>query len=232
MSLGEQMANITQAVRYQKLWKPASELSAVLDQPRFPSLQVVGLEIIFPNGLRRGAIAEVHGSRSSGRTSICLQILAEATSRGEVCAVVDLYDSFYPASAAAAEVQLSHLVWVRCHGNAEHAMRTSDLLLHAGGFGVVSLDFCDATPRLLNRIPLSYWYRFRTAIEKTPTVLLVCADSPLAKSCSQQSLQTKGKAVSWLGEVPFQIFDGLEIHATLGKVSEIRPHPLFLQATV
>ena len=226
------MANILAAVRYHELWKPASELKAILEEPRFSSLHVVGLKEIFPNGLRRGTIAELHGSRSSGRTSICLRVLAEATSQGEVCAVVDLYDSFHPASAVSAGVQLSHLVWVRCHGNAEHAMRASDLLLHAGGFGIVSLDFCEATPRLLNRIPLSYWYRFRTAIEKTPTVLLVCADSPIAKSCSQQSLQTKFKASSWLGEAPFHVFGGLETYAAFGKVSGIRPQPLFLQTTV
>ena len=225
------MANLSHAIRYRELWKPASELKEVLDKPQFSSLNVIGLKDIFPNGLRRGTIAEVHGQRSSGRTSICLQVLAQATCEGEVCAVVDLYDCFHPASAAAAGVELSHLVWVRCHGNAEHAMRASDLLLHAGGFGIVSLDFCDATPRLLNRIPLSYWYRFRTAIEKTPTVLLVCADLPLAKSCSQQSLQTKIKAASWLGDAPFQVFGGLETYATLGKGSGIRPQPLFLQVS-
>ena len=58
-------------------------------------------------------------------------------------------------------VELSKLVWVRCGGNAEHALRAADLLIQAGGFGVVALDLAEAAPAALNRIPPTAWFRFR-----------------------------------------------------------------------
>jgi len=222
------MAN-TQGLRCSEYWKPATELKPEYEEWKFEPLQINELRSVFPKGLRGGEIAEFFGARSSGRTSLCLYILARATTRGEMCAVVDLFDSFNPASAASAGVQLDHIVWVRCRGNAEHAMRASDLLLHAGGFGVVTLDLCEASPRVLNRIPLSYWYRFRRALEHTPTTLLVCADSQQAKSCSQNSLQSKIKFTSWAGKAPFCRLNGLEIQAIPGKVSSPRPYSLFLR---
>ena len=226
------MANTRGLLRYSEYWKLATELKPQHEEGTFEPLQINELRSVLPKGLQRGAIAELFGPRSSGRTSLCLYILAQATHSGEVCAVVDLYDSFDPASAALAGVRLDHIVWVRCRGNAEHAMRASDLLLHAGGFGVVTLDLCEASPRILNRIPISYWHRFRRALEHTPTTLVVCADSQQAKSCSQISLQAKLKVLSWVGKAPFCRLNGLEIQAIPGKVSSIRPYSLFLRVAV
>lgn len=224
------MANMTGALRYDTDWKPASELlHAFHEHVAFESLEIIGLNNLFINGLRRGSISEIFGHRSSGRTSVCLHILAQATARGEVCAVIDLSNSFHPASAAAAGVQLERLVWVQCNGNAEHALRTVDLLLHAGGFGIVLLDLCEAPPRVLNRIPLSYWYRFRRAIEHTPSILLLCSESLQAKSCSSNQLQLKSKAFHWSEKLPFPILLGLEVCGLLRKAKTICPEPLFLR---
>ena len=66
-------------------------------------------------GIPRGCLTEIFGPASSGRTSLMLSVLAEATARDETCALVDAEDAFDPASAAAAGVRLSRLVWVRCH---------------------------------------------------------------------------------------------------------------------
>jgi hypothetical protein len=223
------MANLAGAFRYNMDWKPASELHALHEQQRFQSLELAGLRSLFLNGLRRGTITEIFGRRSSGRTSACLHILAQATARGEVCAVIDLFNSFHPVSAVAAGVRLDRLVWVQCHGNAEHALRTADLLLHAGGFGVVLLDLCEAQPRILNRIPLSYWYRFRRAVEHTPSILLLCTESLQARSCSSNQIQLKSKAFHWSGKLPFLILRGLEAYAILRKTRTICPEPLFLR---
>ncbi len=111
---------------------------------------------------------------------------------------------FSPESAAAAGIALDRLVWVRCHGNAEHAMRAADLLLHAGGFGLVLLDLCEADARILNRIPLSYWYRFRRAIEHTPTIFLLCADTHQARSASV-AIELRRRQTRWLGNAPFRV---------------------------
>lgn len=47
-------------------------------------------------GLPRGALTEIVGVTSSGRTSLLLSILAEATARQETCALVDAEDAFDP----------------------------------------------------------------------------------------------------------------------------------------
>src|SRR5512143_3594879 len=120
-------------------------------------------------GLPAGAITEICGTLSSGRTSLMLGLLASATRQGKVCALVDASDSLEPASAAAAGVRLENLVWVRCRGDGGHAFKAADLLLHGGGFGLIALDLCDLSRRILQRVPLSYWYRFRRAVEDTPT---------------------------------------------------------------
>src|SRR5580658_9007048 len=65
-------------------------------------------------GLPRGALSEITGPPSSGRTGVMLAALAGATQRQEVCALVDAGDSFDPASAATAGVNLERLLWVRC----------------------------------------------------------------------------------------------------------------------
>jgi len=210
--------------------KSASELATTQNQPKFAPLPVPALQCVLPQGLPRGIIAEICGRRSSGRTAACLHVLAQATRRGEVCAVIDLYDSFHPASAQASGVLLERLVWIRCQANAEHAMRAADLLLHAGGFGVILLDLCDATARMLNRISLSYWHRFRRATEHTPTILLICAESAQANSCAAVSLRFQPRGSRWTGQSPFLLLRGIEssivserYKKARGKVLPIRP---------
>src|ERR1700728_777890 len=197
------MANTSALLRYRDFAKTASALGWERPEAKFPALPVPGLNELLGQGLCRGAIAEVTGRRSSGRTSIALHILAQATAHGEICAVIDLYNNFHPASAQAAGVELDRIVWVGCRGNAEHAMRAADLLLHAGGFGLVLLDLCETSARMLNRIPLSYWYRFRRAIEHTPSIFVVCAESPQAKASSSNRLQLRSKGFYWSGKAPF-----------------------------
>ena len=64
-------------------------------------------------GLPRGALTEVYGPASSGRTALVFSLLAEFTRRQELCALLDADDSFDPASAAAVGVELGRLLWVR-----------------------------------------------------------------------------------------------------------------------
>src|SRR5439155_26473885 len=65
-------------------------------------------------GLPRGALTEIFGPDSSGRTSLLLSLLAQMTAREEACALVDSTDAFDPHSAEAAGVDLRRLLWVRC----------------------------------------------------------------------------------------------------------------------
>ena len=174
-------------------------------------------------GLARGCLTEICGAASSGRTGILLSALAQATQRGEVCALVDTSDAFHPASAAAAGVDLHRLLWVRCEeklpkyrsaGLAKDSsphrgmnsgvprvaktgrgfsrwesqlgqlLKVTDLLLQSNGFGMIVLDLGDVPPESARRIPMASWFRFRRAVERTPTALLVMEQQPIAGSCS------------------------------------------------
>src|SRR6202022_4654045 len=106
-------------------------------------------------------------------------------------ALIDLRGVFDPLSAFHAGVDLRRLLWVRATGPIDRAFKAADLILQAGGFGVVALDLCEVPVRELNRIPLSYWYRFRLAVENTPTRLIVTGDQPLVKSCARVQLEVK-----------------------------------------
>ncbi len=91
---------------------PASRLE-VRPAPVLAPTGIAALDEL-TGGLPRGALTEVFGPASSGRTSLLLSTLAEMTRRGEVCALVDVCDSFAPAAAEAAGVQLRRLLWIRC----------------------------------------------------------------------------------------------------------------------
>src|SRR6266545_7366258 len=69
------------------------------------------------HGFPRGAITEIHGAASSGRTSLMLSALAAATSQEETCALVDCSDTFDLSSAAKADVDFDRLLWIRCGHN-------------------------------------------------------------------------------------------------------------------
>src|ERR1700682_5994590 len=93
---------------------PASRLD-VRPAPEMVSSGIPQLDLL-TGGLARGCLTEICGTASSGRTSVLLLALARATQRGEICALVDASDAFDPASAAAAGMEMSRLLWVRCCG--------------------------------------------------------------------------------------------------------------------
>ncbi len=204
---------------------PASRLE-VRPAPEMVSSGIPQLDLL-TGGLARGCLTEICGTASSGRTSVLLFALARATQRGEVCALVDASDAFDPASAAAAGMEMSRLLWVRCgkavpgsqfsvlsplpkhnFGNSrkfnkarrvsesrlEQVLKVTDLLLQSNGFGMIALDLGDVPAQSARRIPLASWFRFRRAVEHTPTALLVLEQQPIAGSCS--SVLVRVSAVS------------------------------------
>jgi recombination protein RecA len=75
---------------------------------------VTAVDELLDGGLPVGAITEMVGPESSGRTAVALSFLSHLTHAGRVCAWVDVSDVLSPESAAAAGVDLSRLLWVRC----------------------------------------------------------------------------------------------------------------------
>jgi recA bacterial DNA recombination protein len=169
-----------------------------LRETRVPELVSSGFVAVdvLTGGLPRASLTEISGPPSSGRTALELALLASLTTQGEACALIDAEDALDPASAQAAGVVLDRLLWVRCHG-LEQALRAADLLLGAGGFGAVVLDLADVPARRTRRVPLSYWFRFRRAVENTPTVLALIDEEPCAQSSASLVLRLEAESVEW-----------------------------------
>ncbi|HXI26321.1 MAG TPA: hypothetical protein VNG71_20880 [Pyrinomonadaceae bacterium] len=148
-------------------------------------------------GFPRGAITEIHGTASSGRTSLILSALSAASSQDEICAVVDCDDTFDLSSAANAGVDFDRLLWIRCDHNLERAFKAVDLILHSGGFGFVALNLCDVPAMTLRRIVSSWWFRFRRAIENTPTAMIVLTPLAAVRSCASLALELNNKGAVW-----------------------------------
>lgn len=75
---------------------------------------VGALDSVLGGGFPRGSLVEVCGPGSSGRSSLGFALLAQATGHGEACAFIDVSDSLDPVTLAAAGVDVSRLLWIRC----------------------------------------------------------------------------------------------------------------------
>lgn len=190
---------------------------------------VRALDACLRGGLPRGQLSEIAGPRSSGRTTLALQIMAAATARGEVVACIDTFDRLDVPSAAAAGVHLPHLLWVRGQAIAtmdsatdprwvpgereigrggpsglvertvDRALKSLNLVLQAGGFGVVAIDLVDVPLSALTRIPFTTWLRVQRTIEGSDTACLLIVPEPLARSAGGLTLTLSGRS-TWSGD--------------------------------
>src|SRR6187401_1137705 len=92
---------------------PAPSSTGVLDEYAAGLTGVPALDVRLSGGFPRGQLSELVGPRSSGRTSLLLRLLAAATARGELVALVDALDMLDVESAASAGVDLERLLWIR-----------------------------------------------------------------------------------------------------------------------
>lgn len=248
---------------------------------------ISAVDEVLEGGLPAGAITELVGPESSGRSGLALSFVSRVTAAGRVGAWVDVCDALCPESAAEAGTDLSRLLWVRCKGipanrqldteykfalpdqymvaapaqkglhggghgghprsevrgmsqavhgllqpetvatrraetrsNAspaqesftphastcalksnshaspakpwsciDKALRVTDLLLQTGGFSAIVLDMASIAPEFVSRIPLSTWFRYRAAAERTQASLLLLTQYPCAKSSCELLLR-------------------------------------------
>ena len=88
---------------------------------------------------------------------------------------------------------LEQLLWVRCR-DIEQALRATDLLLRGGGFGLIAVDLADIEPRTVRGVALNTWFRFRRAVEDTPSILLLVEQESNAKTCASLVLRLEAEA--------------------------------------
>jgi recombination protein RecA len=75
----------------------------------------------------------------------------------------------------------------------EQAIQAVDLLVQGGGFGVVVLDLGGIAPQYARRIPLATWFRWRAALERARTSLLVLSQMPLTGSSAELILRVQAE---------------------------------------
>jgi recombination protein RecA len=66
----------------------------------------------------------------------------------------------------------------------EQVLKSTDLILQSGGFGMVALDLAGIPEKFVRRIPLASWFRFQRAVEHTKTALLVVSEFACAQTCA------------------------------------------------
>ncbi len=200
--------------------------------PRPDHLLGTGLEAVDARaggGFPRGEVSCLAGPPSSGRTTVLCGLLATATRGGELAALVDTRDTFDPESAVAASgLVSSRLLWVRggpvsaaestwttVERQVDRALKACTLVLEAGGFGVVALDFGDVPPALVRRLPYTTWLRLARLVEGRRTVCVVIARQPVGRSAGGITLllESGRETTCWSGAGERdRLFRGLRVN--------------------
>jgi recombination protein RecA len=98
-------------------------------------------------GLPRGRIVEIYGPESSGKTTLCLQVVAEAQKMGGTAAFIDAEHALDPQYAAKLGVNLEELL-ISQPDNGEQALEICEKLVSSGSVDLVVIDSVAAlTPR-------------------------------------------------------------------------------------
>ncbi len=90
-------------------------------------------------GVPRGRIIEIYGPESSGKTTVCQHIIAEAQKRGGICAFIDMEHALDPSYAAICGVDVENL-FVSQPDTGEQALEIADTLIRSGTMDVVVID--------------------------------------------------------------------------------------------
>ena len=108
----------------------------------------LGLDVALGiGGLPKGRIVEIYGPESSGKTTLTLQVIAEAQKKGGTCAFIDAEHALDPIYAEKLGVNVDELI-VSQPDTGEQALEVTDMLVRSGAVDVVIVDSVAAlTPK-------------------------------------------------------------------------------------
>ncbi len=90
-------------------------------------------------GMPRGRIVEIYGPESSGKTTLCQHVIAQAQGLGGICAFIDMEHALDPNYAAICGVDIDNL-YVSQPDTGEQALEIADALIRSGTIDVVVID--------------------------------------------------------------------------------------------
>jgi len=90
-------------------------------------------------GLPRGRIIEIYGPEASGKTTVCLSVIAEAQKKGGVAAFIDAEHALDPLWAQTIGVKLDELL-ISQPDTGEQALEIAESLIRSGGIDVLVID--------------------------------------------------------------------------------------------
>jgi recombination protein RecA len=90
-------------------------------------------------GIPRGRITEIFGPESSGKTTVCQHVIAEAQRKGGIAAFIDVEHALDPAYARACGVNVDELL-VSQPDTGEQALEITETLIRSGGVDIVVVD--------------------------------------------------------------------------------------------
>ena len=100
----------------------------------------VGLDVALGvGGLPRGRVVEIYGPESSGKTTLCLEAIAQCQKSGGTCAFIDAENAFDPIYARKLGVKVEELL-VSQPDTGEQALEICDMLVRSGGVDMVVID--------------------------------------------------------------------------------------------
>jgi recombination protein RecA len=97
----------------------------------------------------------------------------------------------------------------------DRALKAVNLVLQAGGFGVVAIDLADVPLVLLKRLPFTTWMRLQRSVEGSETACVLVVPEPIARSAGGITLSLAASA-TWSGAAErSRRLTGLEIQTTV-----------------
>jgi hypothetical protein len=180
-------------------------------------------------GLARGRISEITGPLSSGKTTIAAAFASAASHRGEVVGWIDVPGAFDPRSLEAAGADLARILWlsftkkpsstrggfVAKERERRLELKAAEMLLEAGGFGLVVIDFGAM------RFPLSQSasLRLARAAERSGTAVLALAGTRVCGTFAALTLSMSKLRASFtrMSKDAPALFDGLRLEASVER---------------
>ena len=185
-------------------------------------------------GLPRGRIAEVYGPESSGKTTLCLSLIAEAQRQGGNAVFIDVEHAVDPRYARTVGVDLDKLM-VSQPESGEDALNITETLIRSGAIDIIVIDSVaalvsrneldgqmgDATVGLQARLMSQAMRRLTAAISKTSCVCLFTNQirEKIGVMFGSPETQPGGRALKFFSSVRMDIRRIGQIKDSSGKVT-------------